>query len=130
MHASVKTHVHNYLAKMHRFPTFATFVACPHNHSFYPFIHSPSSFLLLVHIPTLAIASDTSSHKTPTHELLASLPPPPSIQYVIYNLDPLSISPFVQKYALDGTVTHTCMVTTLTLLRQQQWRQVYRFMFA
>ena len=117
-------HVHKYLPKMHRFPAFATFLACPHNHSSYPFFHSPSSFLLLVHIPTLAIASDTSGHKTPTHEPIASLPPSPSIQYVIYNLDPLTISPFVQKWTLGGTVTQAYMVTTLTLLRQRQWRQV------
>ena len=89
-------------------------------HLTFPSNHSPSSFLLMVHIPTLTIASDTGGHKTFTHKLLASLPAPPSIQYeyVIYNLD-LTTSPFVQKYALDGTVTQAYMVTTLTLLRQQ-----------
>ena len=82
----------------------------------------------MIHIPTLAIASDTGGHKTFTHEPLVSLPAPPSIQYVIYNLD-LTTSPFVQKYALDSTVTQPYMVTTLTLLMQQQWRQVDLHMF-
>ena len=86
-------------------------------------IHSLSPFILL--LATLATASDTGGHKTTTHEFVSSLPRLLSTQYVLYNLDLPTTSPFVQKYASPGTVTHTCMVTTLTLLMPQPGRQVY-----
>ena len=93
----------------------------------FPLIHSLSPYLPL--LATLATASDTNGHKTPTQEIFSSLPLPLSIQYDIYNLDLLTTSPFVQKCVFPGTVTHTCTVTTRTLLMQQRGRQVYLHMW-